>query len=49
MLHVHETEDVYTGFGWGNLKVKGPIGKPRRRWEDNIKMDILEVGCGARI
>jgi len=24
-----------------------PLGKPRRRWEDNIKMDLQEVGCGA--
>jgi hypothetical protein len=24
-----------------------PLGRPRRRWEDNIKMDIQEVGCGA--
>jgi len=23
------------------------LGRPRRRWEDNIKMDFLEVGCGA--
>ena len=22
-----------------------PLGRPRRRWEDNIKMDIREVGC----
>jgi hypothetical protein len=22
-----------------------PFGRPRRRWEDNIKMDIQEVGC----
>ena len=22
-----------------------PLGKPRRRWEDNIKMDLQEVGC----
>jgi len=26
---------------------KGPLGRPRRRWEDNIKMDIQEVGCGG--
>jgi len=26
---------------------KRPIGRPRRRWEDNIKMDIQEVGCGV--
>jgi hypothetical protein len=24
-----------------------PLGRPRRRWEDNIKMDIREVGCGG--
>jgi len=24
---------------------KRPLGRPRRRWEDNIKMDIQEVGC----
>jgi hypothetical protein len=24
-----------------------PFGKPRRRWEDNIKMDLQEVGCGG--
>jgi hypothetical protein len=23
-----------------------PLGRPRRRWEDNIKMDFREVGCG---
>ena len=25
---------------------KRPFGRPRRRWEDNIKMDLQEVGCG---
>jgi len=25
---------------------KLPLGRPRRRWEDNIKMDLQEVGCG---
>ena len=28
----------------GKLEGKRPLGKPRRRWEDNIKMDIHEVG-----
>jgi len=23
------------------------LGRPRRRWENNIKMDLLEVGCGG--
>ena len=26
---------------------KRPRGRPRRRWEDNIKMDLQEVGCGG--
>ena len=24
-----------------------PLGRPRRRWENNIKMDLHEVGCGG--
>jgi len=27
---------------------KSPLETPRRRWEDNIKMDLQEVGCGVR-
>ena len=27
---------------------KRPFGRPRRRWEDNIKMDLREVGCDPR-
>jgi len=26
---------------------KRPLGRPRLRWEDNIKIDLQEVGCGA--
>ena len=26
---------------------KRPLGRPRRRWEDNIEMDLQEVGCGG--
>jgi len=26
---------------------KRPLGRPRRRWEDNIKMVLQEVGCGG--
>ena len=26
---------------------KRTLGRPRRRWEDNIKLDLLEVGCGC--
>jgi len=31
----------------GKPEGKGPLGRPRRRWEDNIKMDCQEVGCGG--
>ena len=30
----------------GKPKVKRPLGRARRRWED-IKMDLQEVGCGG--
>ena len=26
---------------------KGPLGRPRSRWEENIKMDLQEVVCGG--
>jgi hypothetical protein len=28
----------------GNPEGKRPLGRPRRRWVDNIKMDLLEIG-----
>jgi hypothetical protein len=31
----------------GKLEGKRPLGRPRFRWEDNIKMDLQEVGCGS--
>ena len=31
----------------GKLEGKRPLGRPRRRWEDNIKMDLQEVGGGC--
>jgi hypothetical protein len=36
---------------WGRVLVgkpegKRPLERPRRRWEDNIKIDLQEVGCG---
>jgi hypothetical protein len=31
----------------GKPEGKRPLGKPRRRWEDNIKMDLQEVGVGC--
>jgi len=36
--------EVYTGF-CGEPEGKRPLGRPRCRWEDNIKMELQEVGC----
>jgi len=33
------------GFRWGNLRMRRPLGRRRRMGEDNIKMDLQEVGC----
>jgi hypothetical protein len=30
----------------GKSKGKRLLGRPRRRWVDNIRMDLQEVGCG---
>ena len=31
----------------GKPEGKRPLGRPRRRWEDNIEKDLQEVGCGG--
>jgi hypothetical protein len=31
----------------GKHEGKRLLGRPRRRWEDNIRMDLQEVGCGC--
>jgi hypothetical protein len=31
----------------GKTKGNRPLGKHRCRWEDNIKMELQEVGCGG--
>jgi hypothetical protein len=31
----------------GKPEGKRPLGRPRRRWIDNIKMDVLEIGLGV--
>ena len=32
----------------GKSEGKRPLGRPRRRWENSIKMDLQEVGCWGR-
>jgi hypothetical protein len=34
--------EVFTGFWLGGPK--RPLGRPRSRWEDNIKLDLREIG-----
>jgi hypothetical protein len=41
-----ERRGVYRGLV-RKPEEKRPLGRPRRRWEDNIKMDLQEVGCGG--
>jgi hypothetical protein len=31
----------------GKPKGKRPLGRPRRRWEDGIRMDVREIGFGG--
>jgi len=38
-----EVRDVHRIFV-GRLQGKRPLERPRRRWEDNIKMDLSEIG-----
>ena len=41
-----ERRGVYRGLV-GKPEGKRPLGRPRRRWEDNIKMNLQDVGCGG--
>ena len=46
VTRVWEGRGVYRGLV-GKDEGKRPRGRPRHRWEDNIKMDLKEVGCGG--
>jgi len=53
-LHNEERNDLHTGERrcvyrvlMGKPEGKRPLGRPRRRLEDNIKMDLQEVRCGG--
>jgi hypothetical protein len=41
-----ERRDIYRVLV-GRPEGKRPFGGPRHRWEDNIKIDLQEVGCGC--
>jgi hypothetical protein len=43
MWHLWGRGEVFTGFWLGGL-TKRPLGRPRCRWEGNIKVDLRETG-----
>ena len=46
VARVGESRAVYRVLV-GELEEKRTLGRPRRKWEDNMKMDLQEVGCGG--
>jgi len=50
LVHEKETDFVNVKFSFkvlmGKPEGKRPLGRPRRRWVDNIRMDLQEVGYG---
>ena len=46
MAHMEEGRGVHKVLV-GKPEGKRPLGRPRRRWEANIKMDLREVGGGC--
>jgi len=45
VAHMGDRRGTYRDF-MGRPEGRSPIGRPRPRWEDNIKMDLQEVGWG---
>jgi hypothetical protein len=41
-----ERRNMYRVF-MGKPEGKRPLGRPRRRWEDGIRMDVREIGWGS--
>jgi hypothetical protein len=46
MWHAWERGEKFTGFWWESPKER-PLERPRRTWEDGIKMDLREIGWGV--
>jgi hypothetical protein len=40
-------EEACTGFLVGKREEMRPLGRPRRKLENNIRMDLQEAGCGV--
>ena len=48
VAHMEERRSAYKVLV-GKSEGKRPLGSPRRRWDDNIKMDLEEVGMGCGV
>jgi hypothetical protein len=48
VAHMRERRGAYRALV-GEPEGRGPLGRPRRKWEDNIKMDVREVSRGLRL
>jgi hypothetical protein len=47
MWHAWERGETCTGGVLGKTDGKRPLERPRRRWENGIKMDLREIGWGG--
>jgi hypothetical protein len=45
MVHVADMGEIRNLYKVLVVKHKGRKGRPRRGWENNIKMDLKEIGC----
>jgi hypothetical protein len=48
VTHVGDEMEMYKVLV-GKPEGKGPLGIPRRRWEDGIRVDLRKTGCGCGI
>ena len=46
--YMEQSRNAYRVLVW-KPDLKRPLERPRRRWEDNIKMELREVGCDPRL